>query len=273
MIRKLDEPLEIFAVGENYTAKGLYLLNGHVKIYKGSLMSPITTASTRGYVANLRKILEDTIVRNYYFNEDYIFDNQSLAASVISGTMRNGNVFFKTVDGILLSEYMEVTPNRIEDSPKLRSLVDEDDLDGIITSMSLNPQKIISIEYNPKPLEGYVNTTITNTYKRNHNAVEVALNLSNFKCEIDPNHSTFYTNKGIQYLEGHHLIPLSVQKEFENSLDIPANIVGLCPNCHRHLHYGIGINPILKELFEKKVFNLKKSGINIDFEELLKYYS
>ena len=36
----------------------------------------------------------------------------------------------------------------------------------------------------------------------------------------------------------HHLIPLRMQHDFENSLDVVGNIVSICPNCHRLIHYG-----------------------------------
>ncbi|MCE0554185.1 restriction endonuclease [Bacillus thuringiensis] len=29
-----------------------------------------------------------------------------------------------------------------------------------------------------------------------------------------------------------------MQHDFENSLDVVGNIVSICPNCHRLIHYG-----------------------------------
>jgi hypothetical protein len=272
MKRKLTSAIEIFAVGENYAARGFYQLDGRVKIHKGSLMSPITTISTRGNIADLRKTLLNTIVKDNFFTEDYVFENHSQAASVISGNMRNGNVFFKTIDGILLNEYMEVPYIELEAQYRFRNLIEEDDSSGVIDSIKINQNKIGSFEYKPIPLEDYLNNKTVNTYKRKHNAIEIALNLSKFKCEIDNNHYSFITKKGIPYVEGHHLVPLCAQNDFGNSLDIPANIVSLCPNCHRHLHYGSSIDGILIPLFEKKKENLIKSGIQIDFKVLKNYY-
>ena len=73
-------------------------------------------------------------------------------------------------------------------------------------------------------------------------------------------------------MEAHHLIPMSAQNDFENSLDVDANIVCLCPNCHRKLHYGNQIDEELKILYEKRKELLNKSGIMISFEDLIKYY-
>ena len=40
----------------------------------------------------------------------------------------------------------------------------------------------------------------------------------------------------LQFVEVHHLIPMEKQNDFEDSLDVPENIVALCPNCHRKIH-------------------------------------
>ena len=64
--------------------------------------------------------------------------------------------------------------------------------------------------------------------------------IADFTCEIDACHKTF-TAKGTmhQYMEGHHIIPMTKQLSFPNSLDIFANLVCVCPNCHRMLHHAI----------------------------------
>ena len=60
-------------------------------------------------------------------------------------------------------------------------------------------------------------------------------------AKIGENHATFESIHGTQYLEAHHLIPMKAQKDFlsENiNLDRLENIVALCPNCHKAVHYG-----------------------------------
>ena len=52
-------------------------------------------------------------------------------------------------------------------------------------------------------------------------------------------------------MEAHHLIPLRMQHDFENSLDVVGNIVSICPNCHRLIHYGRDKDKkVLELLFE-----------------------
>ena len=75
-------------------------------------------------------------------------------------------------------------------------------------------------------------------------------------------------------MEAHHLIPLEKQKEFTNKLDTIANIVPLCPLCHKLLHHGKieDIKPIITQLFIKRQEALKQSGLEITLEALIKLY-
>ena len=81
--------------------------------------------------------------------------------------------------------------------------------------------------------------------------------------------------KEVPYQEGHHLIPIKAQKDFEKNIDRPENIVCLCPICHRAVHNAKKEEriEILKKLYDNKIDNLKRVGIDISFEDLFnKYY-
>lgn len=73
---------------------------------------------------------------------------------------------------------------------------------------------------------------------------KAALLAADFKCIIDPQHKTYLTKRKVQYMEGHHLIPCTVANSehfygrFSKNIDCFENIVSLCPNCHRELHFG-----------------------------------
>ena len=102
--------------------------------------------------------------------------------------------------------------------------------------------------------------------------VEQVLKADKYKCEIDSSHKTFIARKNDElYLEGHHLIPISRQDEFEKSLDVYANIIGLCPNCHRQLHFGrkSDVRDILKGLYDLRAERFAKSGIVVSKDEFL----
>ena len=104
-----------------------------------------------------------------------------------------------------------------------------------------------------------------------------ALERAGHRCEIDGNHPTFISrDKNVPYTEPHHLIPLkySEHPRFLNiNLDVPANIVSLCSNCHNQLHYGKDIKQMLKRLYDSRRERLLKAGIDISFEELLSMYA
>lgn len=115
-------------------------------------------------------------------------------------------------------------------------------------------------------------------YKTDARISKTVLKENNYICEIEKltgnKHKTFDTNIGMQYMEGHHLIPMKAQKNFENNIDRSDNICCLCPNCHRAIHYGT-----IKEkrtrlalLYNSKIKGLNDNEIYIDFEELINNY-
>ena len=109
-------------------------------------------------------------------------------------------------------------------------------------------------------------------WNRDRVIVEQVLKADKYKCEIDSSHKTFIARKNDElYLEGHHLIPISRQDEFEKSLDVYANIIGLCPNCHRQLHFGrkSDVRDILKGLYDLRAERFAKSGIVVSKDEFL----
>lgn len=110
-------------------------------------------------------------------------------------------------------------------------------------------------------------------YKRNKEVVANALAYADYLCELGCDTDLFKRRGGkVNYTEAHHLIPLCFQDEFSYSLDVESNIVSLCPNCHRKLHYGLGVENDLRKLYDKRMKRLSECGINISFEKLLLLY-
>lgn len=94
--------------------------------------------------------------------------------------------------------------------------------------------------------------------------------LAGYQCEIDHGHNTFVaesTNK--QYMEAHHIIPLQHQEKFKNSLDVYANLISLCPICHRKIHLGLRDDRrcMVDELYEKRKERLVNCGFILGKEE------
>ena len=109
-------------------------------------------------------------------------------------------------------------------------------------------------------------------WKRSALIREQSLHIAGYLCEIESKHETFISaSTGRQYMEGHHLIAMQRQEFFKNSLDIYANIVCLCPLCHRMLHYATNEQkiPVLNRLYEARKERLANSGIKLCKEEFV----
>ncbi|UMB78847.1 DUF3578 domain-containing protein [Dickeya fangzhongdai] len=115
----------------------------------------------------------------------------------------------------------------------------------------------------------------SNLYPRDARTSSLAIKNANFLCEFEPNHE-YFTSKtsNNNYVEAHHLIPLSHQDKFEYSLDVEENIISLCPNCHKKLHHGLDRDkaPILSKLFQERTHLLKERKIEISFNDLIAMY-
>jgi 5-methylcytosine-specific restriction protein A len=108
-------------------------------------------------------------------------------------------------------------------------------------------------------------------------AASTAIIAAKFQCEVDPLHETFTCSAtGKPYVEAHHLMPLSTQGKLGKStnVDIPENILALCPMCHRRLHHQeeSGRKVLLTQLFSNRSAAWKASGFDFDLADLLKAY-
>jgi hypothetical protein len=123
----------------------------------------------------------------------------------------------------------------------------------------------------PKPKKNGKAERYLSNPRRSRNALEIA----GFKCEIDQSHTTFLNKKSKkQYMEAHHLIPMRKQGAFKYDIDVPENILCLCPNCHRKIHLAEDTSKkaILKQAYEKKRLQLPQRGISISFNALVDIY-
>ena len=112
-------------------------------------------------------------------------------------------------------------------------------------------------------------------WKRDRRLVESSIDQAQNLCEYNLSHKSFICNRtGKAYMEGHHLIPMKYQDRFENSLDVEANIVCLCVNCHKKLHHGILEDKIslLNNLYKQRIVRLQRCGVDITKAELIELY-
>lgn len=108
------------------------------------------------------------------------------------------------------------------------------------------------------------------TYSRSSIIKHQSLEMAGYSCELDSTHKTFISkSNNKQYMEGHHALPIGMQEHFESSLDVYANIVCLCPVCHRLLHYGVDSEKkiYIDRIYEKRKDRLAQSGIRLSKNE------
>lgn len=116
---------------------------------------------------------------------------------------------------------------------------------------------------------------------KNATVSKQALIAANYVCTGSQDHITFMTKRGTPYMEGHHLIPCTYTnaKHYWNkygvNIDCQANIVCLCPTCHRQIHYGTSDvkRTLIEKLYNETREKLEKVGITLTLRELLKLYS
>jgi len=112
------------------------------------------------------------------------------------------------------------------------------------------------------------------TYPRDPKIAQQAISRANFECENKRDHWLFKsrrTNKN--FVEAHHLFPVSATKLLGRDLDFVDNIFALCPSCHRAIHYGVNdvAHEIVNNLYQLRFDVFDKS--KLDFNDLLTIYS
>lgn len=84
----------------------------------------------------------------------------------------------------------------------------------------------------------------TEQYRRDREYVNRLKEKYNYRCQLCDLKDNFEIvmdeDKGINYVEVHHIIPNSEGEDEEGTLDRPGNMIVLCPNHHRYLHYNKG---------------------------------
>lgn len=219
--------------------------NGHVLVRAGSKYRQDTTKSLKPHIVRLRNTVLSKIGTDDGLTKcDYEFKSPGAAACVLCGAMTNGLDFFVLDDKRTLKEKFSKS-----NKSKTDDVQQEDEVE----------EKPLLLPDDKK-------------YKRIYSVGKNALKNSGYVCFADPEHDTFLTDEGLPYMEAHHLIPFKYQKDFQFSLQVQANVVCLCPQCHRKLHYGKDRNELLKVLYEDRKDALEKCGIGISFEKLLEYY-
>lgn len=113
-------------------------------------------------------------------------------------------------------------------------------------------------------------------YRRNLLEVRKAKKFASYICEYDNNHVTFlnnYDNK--PYIEAHHLIPMATQGLFQYNIDFADNIICLCPNCHRRIHYGVKSDKseMVQKFYKERHEKIEAYNVDIKYNDLELFYN
>jgi 5-methylcytosine-specific restriction protein A len=152
-------------------------------------------------------------------------------------------------------------------------LIEQEEEDEFNNQVSKAPPSSTPEEPQNKP--GSFHSGGRSNWVRNPEKAAEALSLAAYRCEVDPTHGTFISaSSGNNFVEAHHLIPMRLQTNFTYSIDVPGNIVSLCPNCHRAIHHAVkDVRTLLvTKLFERRRDKLEKFGISMTLKDLIRQY-
>ncbi|KAA5538859.1 MrcB family domain-containing protein [Adhaeribacter rhizoryzae] len=193
------------------------------------------------------------ICSKYYSFTDFPADSELI------NDLRNFIGLYRELKGLVGSDILDI-----------RAQVNEEEFQEEIQTGKPKDLPVGKIEKKAKRL----NASST-SWVRDPNIAFMALKKANYKCENNENHITFIsaTNRH-QFVEAHHLIPMEFQDDFDASIDVPENIISLCPNCHRAFHNAIDevkIALAMKFLSQRNQ-QLEQRGISIKENKLIEYY-
>lgn len=109
---------------------------------------------------------------------------------------------------------------------------DDDDDEQDPLGMSLSAARKMAFEASNTPEEGQ-NVVLKTVYARSKKVKRYVLLRADGTCESCGKPAPFYKVDGAPYLEPHHVNRLS-----DGGLDHPNFVGGVCPTCHREIHYG-----------------------------------
>lgn len=190
-------------------------------------------------------------------------------------------LFLKYINDKNINRMLEI--NSEESNTEFEEIKEENEQfekinNGSITGYNtneLNKLESQKYEYKPKIEEGKKRVLREKTDPK---LKATRIELSNYNCEINEEHKTFTNATGEhQYLECHHIIPISAQKDFPNTkLDSMFNLIAVCPICHAKVHYANTKEKgeIFSKMYELRKNEMQKHGFDLNEinEVFNKYY-
>lgn len=176
----------------------------------------------------------------------------------------------------IISGTAKINRRAYAQTTKEKSVSDMADLDYSTEANSSSvAEEITPLAPAPAPGGSVRRSSSKPKYKGKPSRGKGALSKATYTCEWDASHTTFISNTtGENYMEPHHMIPISMQGLYSSDIDITSNLICLCPNCHKRIHLGkkADVEPMLRKFFAARESDLKTCGIDIDIYTLLAYY-
>lgn len=107
---------------------------------------------------------------------------------------------------------------------------------------------------------------------------KIAREKSNYRCELEQYKCCrYFTSKTTKhnYVEVHHFVPREFRNNYENSIDVLANYITLCPHCHKMIHLATDREriDIIRYIYNQRKKRLEACGIDVELQEMLEYYN
>lgn len=287
-----DVPMSVLVSRQNLDAlEGRTLTRGELRLEPSHTMKKISCRASQENQVQISKLRQDgklfVDLRNSLYENDLLVflklrtGNEMVAVGIpqafYDGTYSfRGDLFpgLESKGAVTVKNALAAVMSEYKDS----DVVDGDEAiaDAVYQEM-VNDAPVVETAYEPVayvPHQEGGRTAKSLRPATNPSLGKEAISRNYFCCAVDQNHPTFRKRNGDRYMEVHHLIPLEWQSEFSNKLDTRANLVPLCPLCHKRIHYGCAeeVTPILTRLYEERKEPLKESGLEISLEALLRLY-
>ena len=208
--------------------KGIWLLlDRELLPIKGVKYSPVR--STKNSKVKLTWLHTDIEYVDLINNEPLIWQSYNLASLYVINTPKGCATRQDFVHNkILLSNFWNQKLELI-DSKELHDKLEHD----VVFSKQLSKDERNRRLKNAKIIPDKIEIKSTG-FIRNPDVIAEVLERANGFCEICRKKAPFNRDSdNSPFLEVHHKIPLSKGGE-----DTVKNAIALCPNCHRHAHYG-----------------------------------
>lgn len=267
--KKLLQNSDIFKEKDIELLKRFYVSDNHaMTCYDLAVQDGVSTTSYASPIVALAKRISDELNLDPVYGTD---GKRVWWRIVFWGRYREDNHFEWKLQPKLAKAISELYPELVVEEI---NDVEDEKLVKDLKAASLS-EVDFAYEYKgqfkKKPAPIHINGH--KTFPRDRQISVNALAHANYRCEIDERHPTFIRkNSDKYYTEPHHLIPMAFSDDFEVSLDVEENIVSLCSNCHNQIHYGKDAGELISKLYKDRDRWLKKVGIDVTEEELLKFY-